>query len=122
VAPFVFLTDLVVIGVVSRVVTERIAIRLFEAGVALAGDDAWVARARTVPLTAMLGAALGAVGSLVVLAAAAAASGVESRVVLDADVTRAAVWFLRQTAPMALPLGIGIGGILGVGMGLSQRP
>jgi hypothetical protein len=121
VAPFVFLTDLVVIGVVSRVVTERIAIRLFEAGVALAGDDAWVARARTVPLTAMLGAALGAVGSLVVLAAAAAASGVESRVVLDADVTRAAVWFLRQTAPMALPLGIGIGGILGVGMGLSQR-
>ncbi len=121
VAPFVFLTDLVVIGLVARVVTERIAIRLFEASVALAGGGAWAARARTVPLTAMLGGALGAVGSLVVLAAAAAASGVESRVVFDADIARAAVWFLRQTAPMALPLGIGIGTILGAGMGLAQR-
>lgn len=120
VAPFVFITDLVVIGVVARVVTERIAIRLFEASVALAGTG-WSARVRTVPLTAMLGGALGAVGSLVVLAAAAAASGVESRVVFDADVTRAAVWFLRQTMPMALPLGLGIGGILGIGMGLAQR-
>lgn len=121
VAPFVFLTDLVVIGLVARVVTERIAIRLFEASTALAGGPAWVARARTVPLTSMLGGALGAVGSLVVLAAAAAASGVESMVVFDADFARAAVWFLRQTAPLALPLGIGIGSILGVGMGLAQR-
>jgi hypothetical protein len=69
----------------------------------------------------MLGGALGAVGALVVLAAAAAASGVESMVVFDADFARASVWFLRQTAPMALPLGIGIGSILGVGMGLAQR-
>jgi hypothetical protein len=120
-APFVFLTDLIVIGVVARVVTERIAIRLFEASAALAAGPAWLARARAVPLTGMLGGALGAVGALVVLAAAAAASGVESMVVFDADFARASVWFLRQTAPMALPLGIGIGSILGVGMGLAQR-
>lgn len=121
VAPFVFLSDVVVIGLVARLVTERIAMRLFEATVALAGGPAWAARLRTVPLAAMLGGALGAVGALVVVAAAAAASGAQSVVVFDADFARSGVWFLRQTAPMALPLGIGIGAILGVGMGLAQR-
>jgi len=119
-APFVFLTDLVVIGVVSRLVTERIALRLFEAAAALSGGGAWGARLRTAPLTAMLGGALGAVGGLVVLMAAAFASGMESVAVFDADFARAGVWFLRQTAPLALPLGIGIGAILGAGVGLAQ--
>ena len=120
-APFVFLTDVVVIGVVARVVAERMAVRLAEASAALAGGASWTARLRTVPLTTMLGGALGAVGGLVVLAAAAFASGVESVVVFDADFARAGVWFLRQTAPMALPLGIGIGAVMGAGMGLAQR-
>jgi hypothetical protein len=120
-APFVLLTDIVVIGVVARVVAERMAIRLAEASAALAGGSSFAARVRTVPLTTMLGGALGAVGGLVVLAGAAFASGVESVVVFDADFARAGVWFLRQTAPMALPLGIGIGAVMGAGLGLAQR-
>lgn len=119
-APLVFLTDLVVIGVAARLVTERIALRLFEAAAALSGGGVWGARIRTAPLTAMLGAALGAVGGLVVLTAAAFASGLESVAVFDADFARAGVWFLRQTAPLALPMGIGIGAIIGAGVGLAQ--
>lgn len=122
-APFVFLTDLVVIGLASRLVTERMTLRLFEASATLSAgttDSPWTARLRVIPLTTMLGAALGAVGGLVVLSAAAGASAVESIAVFDADFGRAAFWFLRTTAPMALPLGIGIGSILGAGMGLSQ--
>ena len=122
-APFVFLTDVVVIGLASRLVTERMSLRLFEASAALSagtGDAPWMARLRVIPLTTMLGAALGAVGGLVVLSAAAGASAVESVAVYDADFGRAAFWFLRTTAPLALPLGIGIGSILGAGMGLSQ--
>jgi hypothetical protein len=57
---------------------------------------------------------------LVVLSAAAGASAFESVAVFDADFGRAAFWFLRTTAPLALPLGIGIGAVLGAGMGLSQ--
>ncbi len=127
-APFVFLTDLVVIGLAARLVTERMTVRLFEASAALAGVGQgsnlgpWTARARVIPLTTMLGAALGAVGGLVVLSAAAGASALESVAVFDADFGRAAFWFLRSTAPLALPLGIGIGAILGAGLGLSQPP
>lgn len=122
-APFVFLTDLVIIGLAARLVTERMTVRLFEASAALssvANTGPWGTRARVVPLTTMLGAALGAVGGLVVLSAAAGASALESVAVFDADFGRAAFWFLRSTAPLALPLGIGIGAILGAGLGLSQ--
>ncbi len=128
-APFVFLTDLVVIGLAARLVTERMTVRLFEASAALSStalnagrSSPWVARARVVPLTTLLGAALGAVGGLVVLSAAAGASAFESVAVFDADFGRAAFWFLRSTAPLALPLGVGIGAILGAGLGLSQPP
>lgn len=119
-APLVFLTDVLVIGLAARLVTERMTLRLFEASVSLAGGEPWAARLRVLPLTTMLGAALGAVGGLVVLSAAAGASAFESVAVFDADFGRAAFWFLRTTAPLALPLGIGIGAILGAGMGLSQ--
>jgi hypothetical protein len=119
-APFVFLTDLLAIGLAARLVTERMTLRLFEASAALSGGDMWTARLRVIPLTTMLGAALGAVGGLVVLSAAAGASAIESVAVFDADFGRAAFWFLRTTAPLALPLGIGIGAILGAGLGLSQ--
>ncbi len=122
-APFVFLTDVLVIGLASRLVTERMTLRLFEASAALSVgsvDSPWTARLRVIPLTTMLGAALGAVGGLVVLSAAAGASAFESVAVFDADFGRAAFWFLRTTAPLALPLGIGIGSVLGAGMGLSQ--
>ena len=120
-APFVFLLDVLVIGGAARFVGERIAVRLFEASSALAGGNAWAARARSVPLTTMLGAALGAVGGLVVLMAASLASGVESVAIFDVDFARATFWFLRSTAPMALPLGICIGGVMGAGVGLAQR-
>jgi hypothetical protein len=115
-APFVFLTDLVVIGVVARLVTERMTLRLFEASVLLGQQGSIL---RVLPMTTVLGAALGAVGGLVVLAAAAGASAVESVAVFDADFGRAAFWFLRTTAPMALPLGTAIGAVLGAGLGLS---
>ncbi|HEY1101052.1 MAG TPA: hypothetical protein VGF99_19085, partial [Myxococcota bacterium] len=93
-APLVFLLDLVVIGGVARFVGERMAIRLFEASAALTGGNAWAARARSVPLTTMLGAALGAVGGLVVLMAASFASGVESVAIFDVDFVRATFWFM----------------------------
>ena len=119
-APLVFLTDVVVIGLAARFVSERMAMRLFEASAALSTGSCLGARLRVTPLTTLLGAALGAVGGLVVLSAAAAASAAESVVVFDADFARAAFWFLRNTAPLALPLGVGIGAIVGAGLGLSQ--
>jgi hypothetical protein len=119
-APFVFLFDLFVIGTAGRVVAERVAIRLFEASAALAGGGVWSSRLRTVPLVTMLGATLGAVGSLIVLFAASTASGIETMVVFDESFTPAALWFLRGTAPMALTLGIGIGAVMGAGCGFAQ--
>jgi hypothetical protein len=118
----VFLLDCVVIGVVSRIVTERMAIRLLEATSALSGGHPMAARLRVVPLATMLGAAMGAVGALVVLSAAAAASAVETSWVVDTHLVAAGFWFIRETAPYALPLGIGIGGVLGAGAGLAQPP
>jgi hypothetical protein len=119
-AVVVFLFDLLVIGAVGRVVAERIAIRLFEASAALSGGGVWSSRFRSVPLVALLGGTLGAIGSLVVLFAAAAASGVETLVLFGSDFTSSALWFLRATAPMALPLGVAIGAIMGLGSAAAQ--
>jgi hypothetical protein len=121
VAPFVFLTDLIVIGVTARVVAERMALRLFEATTALGTPGSPPAGGRTMALTAVLGCALGAVGSLVIVAAAAAASGVESVALRNDSFLSAAFWFMRETASMALPLGLGIGAIVGVGVGATNR-
>lgn len=114
--------DFAVIGLVSRLVTERMAIRLLEATHALGGGHPVAARLRVVPLATMLGAAMGAVGALVVLSAAAAASAVETSWMVDTNLVAAGFWFIRETAPYALPLGIGIGGILGAGAGFAQPP
>lgn len=127
-APFVFALDVLVFGLVSRVVGERVMIRLYEASAALgaAGDpnDAgtWSARARAMPLTTMLGGALGAVSALVVVSAGAAACAVETAWISDVGFAEPAFWFIRATAPMGLPLGIAIGAILGAGAGLAQPP
>jgi hypothetical protein len=123
VAPLVFLVDLTVLAVVGRIVSERMMIRLFEATHALAGGHPTAARFRVVPLSGMLGAAMGAVGALVVLAAAAGASALETSWIFgDVDLLSAGFWFIRETAPVALPLGIAIGGVVGVGSGLAQPP
>lgn len=114
--------DFVVIGLVSRLVSERMAIRLLEATHALGGGHPVAARLRVVPLASMLGAAMGAVGALVVLSAAAAASAVETSWMVETNLVAAGFWFIRETAPYALPLGIGIGGILGAGAGFAQPP
>lgn len=114
--------DVLVVGLVARVVTERMAIRLLEATHALGGGRPVTARLRVVPLSTTLGAAMGAVGSLVVLAAMAAASALESSWIVDANLVAAGFWFIRETAPLALPLGIGVGAILGAGAGLAQPP
>jgi hypothetical protein len=121
-ALFVFGLDVVVIGLTARIVTERMAIRLLEATHALAGGHPLVARLRVTPLSTMLGAAMGAVGALVVLSAAAAASAVETSWMVETNLVAAGFWFIRETAPFALPLGIGIGAILGAGAGLAQPP
>lgn len=114
--------DLLVIGLVSRLVSERMAIRLLEATHALGGGHPVAARLRVVPLATMLGAAMGAVGALVVLSAAAAASAVETSWIVETNLVAAGFWFIRETAPFALPLGIGIGAILGAGAGFAQPP
>lgn len=118
----VFVLDCAVIGLVSRLVTERMAIRLLEATHALGGGHPVAARIRVVPLATMLGSAMGAVGALVVLSAAAAASAVETSWMVETNLVAAGFWFIRETAPYALPLGIGIGGILGAGAGFAQPP
>jgi len=122
-APFVLLLDVLVVGVASRLVAERMAIRLLEANHALGGGHPIAARFRVVPLSTMLGAAMGAVGGLVVLAAAAGASAVETSWIRPDDILWfSARWFIGETAAYALPLGIGIGGIMGVFAGLAQPP
>jgi hypothetical protein len=119
-AALVFGIDLLVIGVAGRLVAERIAVRLFEASASLSGGGAWASRLRTLPLVTLLGGTLGAIGSLVVLFAASAASGFETMVFVGESFTPAAFWFLRFTAPMALSLGIAIGVVMGVGASLAQ--
>lgn len=121
VAPVVFGLDVLVIGLSARVVCERMMLRLLEATDALSGGDPLVACIRIVPLSTMLGAAMGAVGGLVVLACAAAASAVETSWISDQSMMLSAFWFIRATAGLALPLGIGIGAVLGAGAGLAQR-
>lgn len=118
----VLLLDVLVIGIVARLVSERMAIRLLEATHALSGGHPIAARLRVVPLATMLGSAMGAVGALVVLAAAAAASAFETSWMVETNLVAAGFWFIRETAPYALPLGIGIGGILGAGAGFAQPP
>jgi hypothetical protein len=119
-AGLVFGIDLLVIGGVGRLVSERIAVRLFEASASLSGGGVWSSRLRTFPLVTLLGGTLGAIGSLVVLFAASAASGFEAVVFVGDSFTTAALWFLRFTAPMALSLGVAIGVVMGVGASLAQ--
>ncbi|HEY4222339.1 MAG TPA: hypothetical protein VGO62_13385 [Myxococcota bacterium] len=121
-APFVIALDVLVIGFVARVVGERMAIRLLEAGHALGGGHPIAARFRVVPLTTMLGAAMGAIAGLVVLAAAGGASAIETSWMSEVNLMGAAYWFIRETSVYALPLGIGIGAVMGFGAGLAQPP
>ena len=121
-APFVLILDVLVITISSRLVGERMAVRLLEATHALGGGHPLAARFRVVPLSTMLGSAMGAVGALVVLSAAAAASAVETSWMVDTNLVAAGFWFIRETAPYALPLGIGIGAVLGAGAGFAQPP
>lgn len=121
-AALVLVLDVLVIGVTARIVSERLVIRLLEATHALRGGSAFAARLRVVPLSTVLGAAMGAVGALVVLCAAAAASAVETSWMVETNLVVAGFRFVRETASYALPLGIGIGAILGAGAGLAQPP
>lgn len=123
VAPFVILTDVLVFGLVGRFVAERIVIRLLEATEALRGNDPWASRVRVLPISTLLGAALGMVGAFLVVLAGAAACAVETSWIAPfSTFVEPADWFLRTTIFAALPLGIGIGAVLGAGMGLAQPP
>ena len=79
--------------------------------------------ARAVPVLAVLGGALGSIGSLVVVTFAACASALETWLTgeLTCGLFRPALWFLRSTAGDALHLGICAGAILGVGLALKKR-
>lgn len=122
-APFVVLLDVVVFGLVGRLVAERIVIRLLEATEALRGNDPWASRVRVLPISTLLGAALGMVGAFLVVLAGAAACAIETSWIAPfSTFFEPADWFLRTTTFAALPLGIGIGAVLGAGMGLAQPP
>lgn len=121
-APFVILTDLAVFALVGRLVGERIVIRLLEATEALRSDDPWASRVRVLPISTLLGSALGMVGSFLVVIAGAAACAIETSWIAPTTFVEPARWFLGTTAPDALLLGIGIGAVLGAGMGLAQPP
>ena len=119
-APMVFVFDLFTFGVVGWLVAERIMIRLLEVTHALRDGDVYLPRLRATPLTMLLGAALGAVGALVVVSAGAMACAFETAWIDSGSLQIAALWFIRETAPHGLPLGIMIGTVLGAGMGLAQ--
>lgn len=119
-APAVFAFDLLTFAIVGRVVTERTMVRLFEVTHALRDGADFLPRMRATPLTMLLGAALGAVGALVVVSAGAMACALETAMMDAGNLQIAALWFIRETAPHGLPLGIMIGVILGTGMGLAQ--
>ncbi|MFZ9888750.1 MAG: hypothetical protein ACO3JL_14720, partial [Myxococcota bacterium] len=126
-APFVVLLDALVLTCSARVVGERMMIRLLEASEALRGQDPRASRARTLPIVTLLGGALGMVASFVVVSVAAAACAVETVWLagpyhLSVGYLEPAMWFIRATAPDALPLGVGIGAILGAGIGWAQPP
>lgn len=126
-APFVFLLDAVVLTFSARVVGERIMIRLLEASEALRGEGQRASRARTLPIVTLLGGALGMVASFVVVSVAAAACAVETVWLagpypMAVGYLEPAMWFIRATAPDALPLGVGIGAILAWGIGWAQPP
>jgi len=121
-APFVFVLDVLVIGISTRIVAERMGIRLLEAAHGLGGGHPMAARFRVVPLTMMLGGAMGAVGALIVVSAAAAASAVETSWMIETNLFAAGWWFIRETGFDALVLGIGVGSVFGAAAGLAQPP
>lgn len=121
-APFVFGLDVLVFGLVGRIVAERIALRLLEASDALRSGDAWTSRARALPVSMLLGAALGMVATFIVVDAGAIACAIETSWVVNTSFFEPTRWFIQTTTPSALPLGVGIGAILGVGMALAQPP
>lgn len=121
-ALIVIAIDLLTFGIVSRIVAERTMLRLFEATHALAEGGVVMSRLQAAPLTVMLGAALGAVGALVVVSAGAMACAAETSMFSEASFYTPAFWFIRKTAPLGLPLGIAVGAILGAGMGMAVSP
>lgn len=120
-APAVFLMDLAVFTVVGRVVTERIALRLVDAMAAMTGFSQRES-AGYLPMMGMLGASLGAVGSVVIVAAGAFACAVETSMTGEPLSIRWALWFFFSTVMPSLWLGVGAGSIMGIGVGMAQRP
>jgi hypothetical protein len=124
ISPFVIAFDIVTFGLAGRLISERVLVRLMETSHALSGGSKWGARARVVPITMMLGSALGIVGAMVVLAAGGAASAIETTWLahIAVDPALVSLAFINATVPFGLPLGIAMGAILGAGIGLAQRP
>jgi hypothetical protein len=121
-APLVIALDLLVFGVVGGVVSERVTLRLLEASDALRAGDMWTSRARALPVTMLLGAALGMVATFIVVDFGALACAVETSWIVDTSFWEPTRWFIQATTPVALPLGVGIGTILGAGVALAQPP
>lgn len=121
-APLVFGLDLLVFSIVGGVVSERVSLRLLEASDALRAGDLWTSRARALPVTMLLGAALGMVATFIVVDFGALACAVETSWIVDTSFWEPTRWFIQATTPVALPLGVGIGTILGAGVALAQPP
>ncbi|MCP4501079.1 MAG: hypothetical protein GY822_14055 [Deltaproteobacteria bacterium] len=115
----VFALDVVTFAVIGRLVMERSVLRLFEISEVFGNN---VASARLVPLTTIMGGALGTVGALVIVSFGGMACAVETFWV-DASVLNlqgVAMWFIHRVAGDALAMGIGIGMIVGMGMGIRR--
>jgi hypothetical protein len=118
-APFVFALDAITLLLVGRLVSERIALRLLEATHSMRAAGA--TRGRMLPITMMLGTALGAVGALLVGGAMGLASAIETSW-LPGMSTFPTILYVGTFALMALVPGILIGAVLGSGMSMAESP
>jgi hypothetical protein len=118
-APFVFALDALVLMAVGRLVSERIALRLLEATHSMRAAGA--TRIRMLPISVMLGTALGAVGALLVGGAMGLASAVETAWMPGMS-TYPTILYVGTFALMALVPGILLGAVLGSGLSMAESP
>jgi hypothetical protein len=113
-----FSLDLLLVGLASRFVAERVAVRLTEVSLAMGAGP--LARARQLPLMTALGATLGSIGGLIVVLAGAAACAVESTVFLQQPMLLSFGLFLGTVGGKGLTMGMTFGAIFGAGLAWAQ--
>ncbi len=122
----VFGVDALVFGVAGKVVFERIAIRILEsthsASTQLTGFKAF----RFMTMAMLLGATSAMVGTLVIVNMGALASAFETVVLShclqmsEEILARCGLLFVRSVVFLALPIGVSVGAVLGLGIGMTR--